>query len=240
MHLKVLLGGIALALAVTGADPVHAQTNVLFVFDASGSMKRDAGSGETRMVVAKRAIGETLRSMPPSARLGLMVYGHRRGKDCSDIELVSPIASEDAGALARYVSALDARGETPIAESLARAGKSFAAFKGQSNRIVLVTDGIEECQGDPCAVAASLAVVGFQSLEDGAFGWTDGVLALDGHQDCRPDPAFPSSPGAGPGFSGLRLVAGMERPSAHHRIHWPSDLIARYIASGARSRSPGL
>jgi hypothetical protein len=166
MQFKVLLGGIALALAVTGADPVHAQTNVLFVFDASGSMKRDAGSGETRMVVAKRAIGETMRSMPPSARLGLMVYGHRRGKDCSDIELVSPIASEDSGALARYVGALDARGETPIAESLARAGKSFAAFKGQSNRIVLVTDGIEECRGDPCAAAASLAGLGVELKVD--------------------------------------------------------------------------
>jgi hypothetical protein len=166
MKVRVLLSGIVLALAVAGTTSVHAETNVLFVFDASGSMKRDAGSGETRMVVAKRAIGETLRGMPPSARLGLMVYGHRRSKDCSDIELVSPIASEGAGTLARYVGALDAKGETPIAESLTRAGKSFAAFKGQSNRIVLVTDGIEECRGDPCAAAASLAGLGVELKVD--------------------------------------------------------------------------
>jgi len=160
MQVKAILGAIALTAASASVDPAVAQTNVLFVFDASGSMKRDAGAGENRMVVAKRAIGDTLRSMPASARLGLMVYGHRRSKDCADIELVSPIASEDAEALARYVGALDARGETPIAEALLRAGKSFAAFQGQSNRIVLVTDGIEECRGDPCAAARTLAGLG--------------------------------------------------------------------------------
>ncbi|PWB63227.1 MAG: hypothetical protein C3F17_09780, partial [Bradyrhizobiaceae bacterium] len=145
---------------MAGATAVQAQTNVLFIFDASGSMKRDAGGGESRMVAAKRAIADTLRSLPAASRLGLMVYGHRRSKDCTDIELVSPIASEDAGTLARYVGALEAKGETPIAEALTRAGKSFAAFKGQSNRIVLVTDGIEECRGDPCAAARNLVGLG--------------------------------------------------------------------------------
>ncbi|MCZ7660680.1 MAG: VWA domain-containing protein [Xanthobacteraceae bacterium] len=160
MRIQALLGGLVLAVAMAGATAVQAQTNVLFIFDASGSMKRDAGGGESRMVAAKRAIADTLRSLPAASRLGLMVYGHRRSKDCTDIELVSPIASEDAGTLARYVGALEAKGETPIAEALTRAGKSFAAFKGQSNRIVLVTDGIEECRGDPCAAARNLVGLG--------------------------------------------------------------------------------
>ncbi len=159
MRINALLSGIFLTVAAIGTNAAHAQTNVLFVFDASGSMNRDAG-GESRIIAAKRAISETLRSMPPSARLGLMVYGHRRSRDCSDIELVSPIASEDAAALSRYVNALIPRGETPIAQALVSAGKSFAAFKGQSNRIVLVTDGIEECRGDPCAAAQTLAGLG--------------------------------------------------------------------------------
>jgi hypothetical protein len=51
---------------------------------------------------------------------------------------------------------LSAKGETPIAASLKQAGRSFAALKGQSNRVILVTDGIEECQGDPCAAAQAL------------------------------------------------------------------------------------
>jgi hypothetical protein len=166
MRIKGLLTAIAFAISAAGITPAHAQTNVLFVFDASGSMKRDAGGGESRMVAAKRAIGDTLRNLPASARLGLMVYGHRRAKDCSDIELVSPIAAEDAASLARYVNALDAKGETPIAEALLRASKSFAAFKGQSNRIVLVTDGIEECRGDPCAAARNLAAMGLDLKVD--------------------------------------------------------------------------
>jgi VWA domain-containing protein len=166
MKSMALLGSVIASLVLSGGGAASAQTNVMFVFDASGSMKKDAGGGESRMVVAKRAIGETLRSLPASARLGLMVYGHRRSKDCSDIELVSPIASEDAAALARYVGALDAKGETPIAEALVKAGRSFAAFKGQSNRIVLVTDGIEECRGDPCDAARQLAALGLDLKVD--------------------------------------------------------------------------
>jgi hypothetical protein len=153
--------GIAtLALATAAATSAGAQTNVLFIFDASGSMKRDAGSGESRIAVARRAVTETLRAMPPSARLGLMAYGHRSARNCRDIELVAPIASEDASTLGRMVGGLDPRGETPIADALLQAGKSFAAFKRQSNRIVLVTDGIEECGGDPCEAAQTLAGLG--------------------------------------------------------------------------------
>jgi Ca-activated chloride channel homolog len=170
MSKTTLLASAALALALAAASPASAETNVMVIFDASGSMKRDAG-GETRIAAAKRAVGDALSAMPRSARLGLMAYGHRRTRDCSDVELVAPIASEDAPALARYVGALDARGETPIADALRRAGRSFAAFKGQRNEIVLVTDGIEECGGDPCAAADELAGMGVD-LKVNVVGFT--------------------------------------------------------------------
>src|ERR1043166_4185395 len=72
-----------------------AQTNVLFIFDASGSMKTKV-EGEARLAAAKEAVTAALRGMPADVRLGLMMYGHRRAKDCTDIELVAPIGSEDA------------------------------------------------------------------------------------------------------------------------------------------------
>jgi hypothetical protein len=160
MTAKTLLVSAALAASLATSASALAQTNTLFIFDASGSMKRDAGLGESRITVAKRAMGEALRAMPGTARLGLMAYGHRTAKSCRDIELVAPIASESASGLGAMVAGLDARGETPIADALLAAGKSFAAFRGQSNRIVLVTDGIEECGGDPCLAAQSLADLG--------------------------------------------------------------------------------
>jgi hypothetical protein len=136
-----------------------AQTNVMVIFDASGSMKRSTGS-ETRIVAAKRAISETLAAMPQEVRTGLLVFGHRRARDCSDIEVVSPIGADDARTQARMVEGLEAIGETPIAGALDRAGQSMLAFQKQSNSIVLVTDGIEECRGDPCAAADRLIALG--------------------------------------------------------------------------------
>ncbi|MDF2766136.1 MAG: hypothetical protein K0S81_3130, partial [Rhodospirillales bacterium] len=155
---------LSLALAaVSGA--ARAETNVMFIVDASGSMKK-AVEGEPRMTAAKRVLGEALAAMPADARLGMLVYGHRKAKDCKDIELVAPIGAEDAGALADRVQELTPKGETPIAAALQAAAKSFLAFKGQQNTIVLVTDGIEECKGDPCAAARAIRDAGLDLKVD--------------------------------------------------------------------------
>jgi Ca-activated chloride channel family protein len=149
----------AILLLLALASVSLAQTNVMFIFDASGSMKAKAG-GETRIAAAKRAMSAALTEMPGGVRLGLLMYGHRRAKDCTDIELVSPIGSDEAGALDAVVQKVAPKGETPIAAALQKAAKSFAAFKGQQNTIVLITDGIEECRGDPCAAARALEDAG--------------------------------------------------------------------------------
>jgi Ca-activated chloride channel homolog len=150
-----LFGGTAAAQG-TAAD---GKTNVMFIFDASGSMKRAAGN-ESRMSVAKRTFGETLAAMPKEVQTGLLVFGHRRRNDCSDIEVVSPIGADSAVSQSQMVAGFEAIGETPIASAITRAGQSLRAFKGQQNSIVLVTDGIEECRGDPCAAAAGLKELG--------------------------------------------------------------------------------
>ncbi|MBK9638483.1 MAG: hypothetical protein IPO63_11975 [Bacteroidetes bacterium] len=45
-------------------------------------------------------------------------------------------------------------GTTPIARSLEECGGDFPKSQAR-NIIILITDGIEECNGDPCAVSAS-------------------------------------------------------------------------------------
>jgi len=161
---------LALGLLMAGGMPAGAQDtaiphNVMLIVDASGSMKK-AVDGETRMAAAKRVLGETLATLPPEVRLGLLAYGHRKAKDCTDMELVSPIGSEDAATIGGRIQKLNPKGETPIAASLEMAAKSFLAFKGQMNSIVLVTDGIEECKGDPCAAAASIKAAGLDLKVD--------------------------------------------------------------------------
>lgn len=145
---RTAVAAIACAMLAFLGEPARAQDNVLFIFDGSGSMKQAAGP-ESRIAVAKKAMAQALGDVPKTVRLGLLMYGHRRAKDCTDIELVSPIGADDAATINSSIQAVDAKGETPIADALRQAARSFAALKGQNNSIVLVTDGIEECRATP-------------------------------------------------------------------------------------------
>ncbi len=163
---------ITVMLTGLGISQAHADTNIMFIVDASGSMKEKV-EDQTRMEAAKDVLGKTLEHMPEDANLGLMVYGHRKAKDCSDIELVSPIGGDNAAALQKMIAGLEAKGETPIAESITQAAKSFSAFKDQDNKIILVTDGLEECQGEPCAAAKDAKAAGLNVTVD-VVGFTLG------------------------------------------------------------------
>jgi hypothetical protein len=143
-------------LLVSGfACPVWAESNVLFIFDASGSMKKEI-DGKRRIDVAKEAFAKTVLGMPQTARSGLMIFGAQRAKDCSDISLASPIGGRPPAELVQSMAGLEAKGETPIADAIMQGAQVLQQFPTDKNSIVLLTDGIEECKGDPCAVAASI------------------------------------------------------------------------------------
>src|SRR5262249_22482604 len=65
-----------------------------------------------------------------------------------------------SSALADRVDQLKAKGETPIATALLQSLGVFASHKGETNAIVLITDGREECNGDPCAATQALVAAG--------------------------------------------------------------------------------
>ena len=154
---KLLLTVLTLFLI---AAPLSARAqNVLFIVDFSGSMNQKVGD-RPKIDVAKDVFRNVVNDMPSSAKLGLMLYGHRRAKDCRDIELVSGLGQRPAPALAEQVAALPAKGETPIATALLQSLGAFANHKGEQNSVVLITDGREECEGDPCAAAEALASAG--------------------------------------------------------------------------------
>lgn len=137
------------------AGPVAMPTNVLFIIDSSGSMwERVDELSKTEL--AKKTMTDVLNSLPADSRIGLMSYGHRRKADCGDIELISPIGSETPAAIAKKVNTLKPRGITPIADALKQSAAVFAGVSGPK-MIVLITDGGEECNGDPCAAARDLA-----------------------------------------------------------------------------------
>jgi Ca-activated chloride channel family protein len=136
---------------VTGAS-------TLIVLDASGSMAERI-EGETKMDIAKRAVRELVASLPDDARLGLVVYGHRKPVDCNDIELLIPPARLNRAAFIAAVNAIKPKGRTPLSAALEFAARALD-YTNQAANVILVSDGLETCNQDPCATAARLKAAG--------------------------------------------------------------------------------
>ncbi|NMA96933.1 MAG: VWA domain-containing protein, partial [Phyllobacteriaceae bacterium] len=115
--------------------------------------------GKSKVEVAREVIGDFFASRDNAMPLGVIAYGHNRRGDCSDIEVVAPVGVSDPGQLSASLNRLNPRGMTPITDSLALAA-SMIPPTAESADIILVTDGLETCEADPCALAARLAQEG--------------------------------------------------------------------------------
>ncbi len=130
--------------------------NIMIVLDASGSM-RERQEGRSKMDIAKSALKMVLRTMPQNVRVGLRVYGHQSPKrfhDCQDTRLEIPLDYLNYRLFTRVLDNIEPRGYTPLAYSLQKCERDF--FGPGKNIIICLTDGIETCGGDPCAIADSL------------------------------------------------------------------------------------
>ncbi len=153
-----------LAVLLGQYTPVSAQsepqTRILFVLDASGSMYARMDT-DTRINIAKRLLTRMVDSLKyiPNIEIGLRVYGNRHDKherDCRDTRLEVPFSKYNHLDIKETIQGLKPKGTTLIAYSLQEAAYDFPKSSGTRNIIILITDGIEECEGDPCAVSQAL------------------------------------------------------------------------------------
>ncbi|WP_019954388.1 vWA domain-containing protein [Yoonia vestfoldensis] len=149
----------ALAALLLTAAPAMADRVAVLVFDASGSMWNRVEGDLTRIEVARDVMGDYFTSRDGAVPLSVIAYGHNRRGDCRDIEVVTPMGQGDAGSLESRLRGLMPRGMTPLTDSLALARDQIPP-SAEAADIILVTDGLENCEGDPCALAASLAAEG--------------------------------------------------------------------------------
>lgn len=138
-----------------------ARTRILFVLDGSGSMNADWGDNLSRMDVAKNILTRLVDSLKvnPSLELALRVYGHRyarQSNNCNDSELEVPFGISNHNAIIREIRDITPRGVTPITYSLLQAARDFPSGQGYRNIVILITDGVESCGGDPCAASIEL------------------------------------------------------------------------------------
>ena len=151
----------AVALMMLGT-PVHAASNLLLIVDSSNSMWGQV-DGKSKMETARTTLTKLVTDLPADTKLALMAYGHTKEKDCNDIELLSAIGKDTPDMLSKLIGSLTPTGKTPIAGALEKSKAAFAGLEGQNNNIVLISDGLESCDGDPCAVATSLKEAGIKA-----------------------------------------------------------------------------
>jgi len=162
--LILLIASLSLGAAQSIADKEEPQpiTRILFVFDASQSMY-GRWQSDMKINIAQKLLSNVLDSLQdvPNLELALRVYGHQKNyppQDCDDTRLEVPFSFEkdNIKQIKHRLKTLIPKGTTPIAYSLEQAGGDFPPCDNCRNIIVLITDGIEECDGDPCAVSQAL------------------------------------------------------------------------------------
>jgi Ca-activated chloride channel family protein len=135
-------------------------TRILFIMDASQSMLTQWESGR-KMNIAKKLLTEMIDSLKhlDHIQMALRVYGHQSPvppQDCNDTKLEVPFSQNNTKEIKEVLRNLRPKGTTPIAHSLELAGNDFPPCTNCRNVIILITDGIESCDGDPCAVSYNL------------------------------------------------------------------------------------
>jgi Mg-chelatase subunit ChlD len=130
---------------------------VEIVVDASQSMWGQI-NGQSKMEIAKTTLEELTYWLPDDLDLALRAYGNTSPSDqknCADSSLLVPFREGNREYVRQAIAGLRPTGQTPIAYALNQAANDFGSL--QSDRtMVLVSDGIESCGGDPVTAAYAL------------------------------------------------------------------------------------
>ena len=148
----------------TGSLPTSSSPGRLdVILDVANSMWGQIG-GRPKIELAREALQGALRDLPSDVAIGLRAYGHRvdvedKEAGCADTERLLAPAAGNGPAIVNLVNRLRPRGQTPIAKSLQEAAAALRE-EGGAGTVLLVSDGVESCGGDPVSVARALRASG--------------------------------------------------------------------------------
>jgi Ca-activated chloride channel family protein len=162
---------LATCAAASAAD------RVIVVLDASGSMWGQI-DGKPKLEIARQSLKTVLQSVPADEEIGFMAYGHRQKGSCDDIELIVPPQAGTAGAIATAADNLKFLGKTPLSAAVRKAAEALKYTEDKA-KVILITDGLETCNADPCQLGKELEAVGVDFTAD-VVGF--GLTAEEGRQ----------------------------------------------------------
>ncbi len=135
---------------------------VMIIIDGSGSMWGKTGS-QIKIKAAKNVIHELVSSLPPEVKFGLTAYGHRYKGRCDDIEIMIPAGSDDRKTLLNKVDSISPKGKTPIADAVKLVVNTLKTKENETT-IIMVSDGEETCNPDPCGLVRKLKETGIKFI----------------------------------------------------------------------------
>ncbi|TIP24749.1 MAG: VWA domain-containing protein [Mesorhizobium sp.] len=135
-----------------------AADRVVIVLDASGSMWAQI-DGKPKLEIARQSLRTVLQSVPADKEIGFMAYGHREKGSCEDIELIVPPQAGSAAAVSTAADRLKFIGKTPLTSAVRQAAEALKYTEDKAT-VILITDGLETCKGDPCALGKELRAAG--------------------------------------------------------------------------------
>jgi Ca-activated chloride channel family protein len=162
-----------------------------YILDGSGSMWGRV-NGEMKIVAARKVLTQLISEMPQDMEYGLTVYGHRKKGDCNDISEVIPPGSLERSSAAKAIAAIRPKGKTPIAATVKQVAERLRNRESETT-IVLISDGLETCGGDPCEVV--------RKLKNSGIKFVMHTVGLDVDQDASRQLACMARAGGGRYFS---------------------------------------
>ncbi len=171
--IAVVIGIQVIGLTVGAAQ---ASEEAMLIFDASRSMWGQI-DGKNRIVIARQVLGQVFQRYENRLKLGIMAYGNRSSANCRDVNHIRPVGRIRAASYTKAIQNISPRGKTPIARAI-RLGASKLDYKNKKATLILMSDGLDNCYGNPCAMA--------KKLEEGANFLTIHVIAFSVPKEDQP------------------------------------------------------
>ncbi len=146
--------------------------------DMSGENRLTSDDPDSRIAIAREALNTLVDSLPDDLPIAVRGFGNRAAPLECQTALESPLQLLDREPLRTVLLGIEPQfnANTPIAMSLSQVAQDLANFGGQ-RRVVLLTDGEENCGGDPAAAIQQLRDSGINVTID-IVGFAIGDPAL--------------------------------------------------------------
>ena len=151
---------LLLPVLVLGAAPAAAEDlaasapeAAVIVLDASKSMNDKVGD-KAKMDTVRRALAKTISADANARSLGLVAFGNGKSASCTDIEALAEPGTLKSATAAALLDGIQPKGKAPVASAIGAA--AMLGGSGTPLNIILIADGGDSCDADPCATAETL------------------------------------------------------------------------------------